>query len=263
VEFLNRIRTFETARIAAHLQPGARILEIGAGTGRQALDLAARGFSVDAIEIQASNYAGDRLFPITEYDGRHIPFPDATFDIVFSSNVLEHVTDLPQLHAEIRRTLRRGGYCVHVLPTHAWRFWTTLSAFPVGFQKAARLSLSLARRARSLPRKIVGLLAAPFVALGYIFGPFVQGRHGERGNVFSELWLFHPRWWRANFRANGFEIIADEPIGLFYTGHFLLGPLSSFERRARWSRRLGSACHLFKLRVAAGAPDDAGRTPAA
>ena len=23
-------------------------------------------------------------------------------------------------------------------------------------------------------------------------------RHGERGNVISELWLFHPRWWRRN-----------------------------------------------------------------
>jgi SAM-dependent methyltransferase len=250
IDYLNRLRTVEVDRIVRYLEPGARILELGAGTGRQALDLSARGFRVDAVEIGASNYAGERLFPIVEYDGRHIPFPDATFDIVFSSNVLEHVVDLQQIYSEIRRTLRPGGYCLHVLPTHTWRFWSTLSAFPVGFEKAFKLSLSLFRKATSLPRKLFGLLAAPFVALGYILDPLFQRRHGERGNLVSELWLFHPSWWRRNFRSNGFEIVRDEPMGLFYTGHALFGASTSFDRRARWARYLGSACHLFQLRIA-------------
>jgi SAM-dependent methyltransferase len=256
VDFLNQLRAAEVAKVASFLSAlprGARVLEVGAGTGRQALDLQLRGFHVEAIEIQASNYAQDRLFPIVDYDGRHIPFPDATFDVVFSSNVLEHVPDLKQLHAEIRRTLKPGGFCLHVLPTHAWRFWTILSAFPVGLQKAAAATRRLWRRGPAT--RPLALLAAPFLALGFFLAPLVQGRHGERGNVFSELWLFNPKWWRRNFRANGFTIVHDEPMGLFYTGHFLYGARSSFERRADWATRYGSACHLFKLQPATSAAE--------
>ena len=87
-------------------------------------------------------------FPIIDYDGHHIPFDDNSFDIVFSSNVLEHICDLHQINREIQRVLRSDGYCVHVIPTHTWRFWTTLSAFPTAFQYAGALKSQL------LPRKI-------------------------------------------------------------------------------------------------------------
>ena len=101
-----------------------------------------------AIEVPDSNYAQARVFPIIDYDGHHIPFDDDSFDIVFSSNVMEHICDLHQTNREIQRVLRSDGYCVHVIPTHSWRFWTTLSAFPTAFQYAGALKSQL------LPRKI-------------------------------------------------------------------------------------------------------------
>ena len=76
------------------LAPPRRILEIGAGTGEQARALADRGFEVTAVEIASSRYATERAFPIVDYDGRTLPIPDRSVDIVFSSNVLEHVSDL-------------------------------------------------------------------------------------------------------------------------------------------------------------------------
>ncbi len=130
---LNTLRKAEIDRIAPFFTPGARILEIGAGTGEQAAEFTRRGFDVTAIEVADSNYAANRLFPILNYDGRHISLPNASLDIVFSSNVLEHVPDLKRMHSEIARVLKPGGYCIHVLPTHAWRFWTTLSSFPDAF----------------------------------------------------------------------------------------------------------------------------------
>ena len=72
-------------------------------------------------------------------------------------------------------------------------------------------------------------------------------RHGERGNVISELWLFHPRWWRRNFRENGFAVVSDEPMGLFYTGEVLFGLRLGLAKRERLARVLGSSCHLFRL----------------
>jgi len=81
----------------------------------------------------------------------------------------------------------------------------------------------------------------------HTIGLCLPRRHGERGNVVSELWLFHPRWWRQNFRSNGFAVVGDEPMGLFYTGEMLLGRRLGLRQRARLARVLGSSCHLFKL----------------
>jgi len=86
------------------------------------------------------------------------------------------------------------------------------------------------------------------VALRWLGSAALQPRHGERGHAVTELWTFHPRWWRRNFRENGFTLLRDEPMGLFYTGSMLAGPRLDFGRRAILARRLGSACHLYVLK---------------
>jgi SAM-dependent methyltransferase len=247
IEFLNEIRAAEIETIVRRFPPGARVLEIGAGTGQQALEIRRRGFDVEAIEIPSSNYKGDQLFPITSYDGTHIPFADASFDVVFSSNVLEHVRDLPALHAEIRRVMRPGAICVHVLPTHGWRFWTMLSAFPAGVQKAVA-AVKGRERGGSLVTRARRALGLAATTLRHLFAPFVQGRHGERGTIFGELWRFHPGVWRRHFGKSGFEVVHEQPMGLYYSGYLLFGAGWPIDRRARLSRRLGSAAELFELR---------------
>jgi SAM-dependent methyltransferase len=247
IDFLNELRAAEIETIVRHFPPGARVLEIGAGTGKQALEIRRRGFEVEAIEIASSNYQGEQLFPITSYDGTHIPFPDASFDVVFSSNVLEHVRDLPALQVEIRRVMRPGAICIHVLPTHAWRFWTSLAAFPNGVAQAIAV-VSDRQRGGSLAARARRALVLTGTVLRHLFAPFFQGRHGEHGTIFGELWRFRPAFWRRHFRANGFDVVLDEPMGLHYTGYTLFGAGWPLEKRARLAKQLGSAAHLFELR---------------
>lgn len=249
IEYLHKLRDEEISVIVRRFPPGARVLELGAGTGQQAAKLAALGFEVSAIDLESSNYAeAEHAFPVQLYDGRTIPFSDATFDIVFSSNVLEHVRDLAPLHAEIRRVLKPAGKCVHVLPTDAWRFWTTLSAFPAGAQYLASVpQQELPPRVRGNPAKTAYVMGLRFLAA--VTFPVRQRRHGERGNVLTEQYYFRPSWWRRHFLQNGFSITYEAPMGLFYTGHTVL-PSLSFERRRALAKSLGSACHLFELRPA-------------
>ncbi len=238
LEYLDCLRSSEIEVIINRLPAGdIRILEIGAGTGRQAAEIRKRGFEVEAIEIPDSNYKEERVFPIMDYDGVTIPFPDASFDVVFSSNVLEHVRDLEKMHAEIRRVLKPGGYCLHILPTHAWRIWTTLASIPDGFLRVAAMGTQL-RNPKSWPKAL------------WRMGSFVwQRRHGERGNPFTEVFYFHPSWWRRNFRENGFTLNHDAPVGLFYTGHMVGGSALSIANRQALSHYLGSACHLYDLSI--------------
>ncbi len=230
LDYLDALRATEVRRIAAHLPPASRVLEIGAGTGRQALELQRLGFDVAAVELSQSDYASARVFPITDYDGMHLPFPDASFAAVFSSNALEHVRELSRMHAEIKRVMKRDAVCVHVLPTAAWRFWTSLGIFP-----SALVHLAQGNWRRALRLSAVALL---------------QPRHGERGHALSELWTFRPTWWIRHFRKHGFVVVRAEPMGLFYTGNVLLGFRLGFAARARLARILGSACYLFELKRA-------------
>lgn len=249
IDFLNVLRKAEIDKIVPLLPAGARILEIGAGTGQQALELSRRGFDVTAIEIATSNYAVERMYPIVDYDGCRIPFPEREFDVVFSSNVLEHVRELSTIHAEIKRVLRPGGICIHILPTHAWRFWTTLASYPDALVVLTASLPGLVPRSIGRP-EVKRLALHGYRTLRRIAGCCLPRRHGERGNVISELWLFHPGWWRRNFGDNGFAVVRDEPMGLFYTGHMLMGAKWPLERRAKFARIAGSACHVFTLRAA-------------
>jgi len=248
IDHLNRLRRAEIEFLVSHLFKGARILEIGAGTGQQASDLATRGFDVVAIEKYDSQYACHRVFPIENYDGTNIPFDNDSFDIVFSSNVLEHVEDLAQINKEIRRVLKPGGYAVHIMPTPSWRFWTTLSAVPAALEYVWNLRTEIVPL-RFFSRAETLRLAKAWVRVAlHLAAPLAQRRHGERGNIISELWLFRPNWWRKTFRKNGFEIVSDEPMGLFYTGHMVFGENWSLKKRASVAPLLGSACHLFRVR---------------
>ncbi len=247
-ETLFRIRAWELDQIARQFWPGARILEIGAGNGQQAVELSTRGFAVEAIDIPSSIYRGSRVFPITDYDGSRIPFPDCSFDFVFSSNVLEHVTNLGQMHSEITRVLRPDGRAVHVLPTHSWRFWTTFDAFLFALKLIRTLRSEMLLRRPVTAAELHRLRRAWGMAGQRICEPFQQRRHGARGNVLSEVWLFRPGFWRKNFREHGFSIEYEAPAGLFYTGNLVFGRRLSISARVRLAKYFGSACHLFVLR---------------
>ena len=224
IEFLNRLRFVELEELASSLPSGARVLEFGAGTGEQARQLAGMGFDVVAIDLASSEYADHRTFPVIDYDGLHIPLADGSVDAIFSSNVLEHVEDLPTILAEFRRVLKPGGLGVHAMPTPAWRFWTFVAGPPTSLVALSKLKLKTA--------------VAALLPLG----------HGTSKEGISELWTFSPRWWRRTFQKNGMEVVEDRPIGIFYTGHFMLGEQLSFERRRRISRTLGSGAHIYVVR---------------
>jgi SAM-dependent methyltransferase len=241
-EHLWALRLWELKRARRLLPDTGTVLEIGAGPGWQARALAAEGLQVVAVDIAASRYAP--VWPVLRYDGRRLPFRDGCFDAVFSSNVLEHVVDLSALLAEMARVLKPGGCCVHVLPTPAWRLWTTATHYP----HMARL-LFRALFARSFAEQTaLPWGTSPSARLDLIRCALWPQRHGEQGSALSEVALFRRGRWQALFERAGFRMDAWEPGGLAYTGNALLGPHLTLKSRARLSPWLGSATAIFLLR---------------
>ncbi|WP_149195505.1 class I SAM-dependent methyltransferase [Luteimonas suaedae] len=243
---LHAVRDFELHQILGDLRRGQvgdaklRLLDIGAGTGRQAARLASLGFEVTAVDLPGSAYVNDRLYPIIDYDGRNLPLDDASVDVVFSSNVLEHVQDLSQLLAETFRVLTPDGLAVHVLPTPAWRWWTHLSHYPwLAMRVVQRLRSDAARYVTAHPdHPSAG--SAPSILW--------PSRHGERGSALTEAWYFSARWWRKVFTDAGFAVQVVRPVGLFYTGSMICAERLSIPARACFARWLGSSCRVFVLR---------------
>ncbi len=249
LEHIHAIRDIELDSIVDLIRrfgPSGRSLEmldVGAGSGRQAAQLAEGGHRVMAVDIETSAYAEEMLFPVRMYDGKTLPFPDDAFDVVISSNVLEHVNDLDGLLDEIRRVLRPDGVGIHVLPTPAWRVWTTAAHGPWMLKRTWQLLAGTRRRQRQ-----VGGDSPEHARSRGAIGLIVPSRHGERGNVFSEIWYFSPDWWRKAFRRNGWTVIHDVRVGLFYTGAMLFATTLGLEVRKGLARVLGSATRAYVLR---------------
>jgi ubiquinone/menaquinone biosynthesis C-methylase UbiE len=129
---LEAIREAEFAAVRYLFRPGLRVLELGGGTGYQASQIAALGCEVTSIDLAERHRPYQLFYPVIEYDGRHIPAADASIDLVFSSYVLEHIPHLAELLRESRRVLDPQGLAVHVVPTAAWRAWTSVAFFPHG-----------------------------------------------------------------------------------------------------------------------------------
>lgn len=90
---------------------GKDVLEIGCGTGlilRRVAPLARKAQGID-ISPGMLEKARERGLDVCEGDATSLPWPDQSFDVVYSFKVLAHVRDIDRALAEMARVTRPGG----------------------------------------------------------------------------------------------------------------------------------------------------------
>ena len=122
----------ETQRYRSHrhlmpwitsMQPGSSVLEVGCGVGMDSVQMARHGLQVTALDLTviapatAQRRARREHFNI-EYlcaNGEHLPFPDSSFDYVYSFGVMHHAPDTRRCVDEAWRVLKPGGQALIML----------------------------------------------------------------------------------------------------------------------------------------------------
>src|SRR5207248_8255591 len=106
------------------LPPAPLILDAGCGTGGNAALLERHGWlvGVDLSDLALDLAAGRGHRPLARASVTALPFPDQTFDLVTSFEVLYHraVGDDVAALGELRRVLRPGGHLLLRLPALDW-----------------------------------------------------------------------------------------------------------------------------------------------
>jgi ubiquinone/menaquinone biosynthesis C-methylase UbiE len=147
-------------------RPGERILEIGPGTGLQALHVARQlgdAGRLDIVDVQdemlehvMGRARAEGIGPIaaTRADARELPFPDGTFDAAYLVTVLGEIPDAGTVVRELRRVLKPSGRLVvgEFFDRHFVPFTDLLGyADAAGLQLSVRLGPPLAYLARLRP----------------------------------------------------------------------------------------------------------------
>jgi len=128
IERLKEINTAypEVVRLLLELtDEKSNCIELGCGSGTYAIELLANGrnciasdFSEKALKLTKTK--GKRLYnleiPTQLVDIYDIPYPDNTFDLIFSDGVIEHL-DIPRVAKEMKRVLKPNGWMVVKVPS--------------------------------------------------------------------------------------------------------------------------------------------------
>lgn len=114
---LRRDRVWRRATAAAlGLRPGERVLDVGAGTGASAAELARSGAYVVGTDLSLGMLAVGRRqrpeLPLLAGDALALPFADASFDAVTISFTLRNLVDPIAGLRELLRVTRPGGRLV-------------------------------------------------------------------------------------------------------------------------------------------------------
>jgi SAM-dependent methyltransferase len=112
-------------RVAAERIQGV-ILENGCGVGMYVEHLAPLGGQIYGLEydFERAAQAGRRSPNIVNAAGETLPYPDASFDLILSHEVLEHVADDRLAVREMIRVLKPGGMAVIFVPNRGYPFET-------------------------------------------------------------------------------------------------------------------------------------------
>jgi SAM-dependent methyltransferase len=219
--YLHGIRTREFDLIFGRCPPSlfAKGLELGAGDGYQSRLLSRHVRALVSTDFAAEPSAR-ALYSGLDYrqcDAEEVDscFGAREFDLVYSSNLLEHLPDPARALRGIHRILRDDGTAIHVVPNVFWKASHLAGFYPHLALRATRALFrgDVLRRVRGhMRRAAVAEEDESQLIPNNPKMPAVPERllwptpHGAYRSNFEELYAFSKRRWLREFDAAGFTV---------------------------------------------------------
>jgi ubiquinone/menaquinone biosynthesis C-methylase UbiE len=176
--------------------PGRKLLEIGCGLGNDLCQLARRGLDVTGIDIApravhlarqhlaSHGLSGDVSFGNCEC----LDYADDSFDIVYSSGVIQHTPDIEASIDEILRVLRPSGTLIIILyHRHSWfRLLSKLTGTNIEFADAE--APIIRTFSRSELRRLFGNAADVRITMEH-YRPSPTVRRGVLSALFNRVFV--------------------------------------------------------------------------
>jgi SAM-dependent methyltransferase len=186
-----------------------KTLELGAGDGFQSKllktlsdELIATDFNKDRLPDNSDQKGIKFILLDAELVAKH--FHPRTFDLVYSSNLMEHLPNVESAFLGIRQVLKDDGLVIHIMPTPWWRFFATLLHFPNKFFNILNRIFSKEFNKKKI-RKGNNLKSQEKRNKYIDF--LIPKPHGVSSNSFSEFFAFRKSKWENLFIKTGYDII--------------------------------------------------------
>ncbi len=198
--------------ILTHITDDGVLLDLGAGAGI-VNEMNFKGLSsrVCGVDLDERVLINKMLDEGKVADVSDIPYPDSTFDVVFSDNLMEHVDNPLNIYAEVLRVLKPGGYFLfktpnkyHYMPLiarftpHKFHQWFNAlrgrqadDTFPTKYQSNSRKDIEKIANVAGFNKVHVNILEGRpeylrLFSITYIFGIFYE-KLVNCSNIFSSL----------------------------------------------------------------------------
>ena len=204
------IRQHEIEAVFRHAADDAfeEALELGAGDGAQSRLLARYARRLLCTDLNEGRLIREPHPKITYdvCDAEELAYEPGRFDLIYSSNLLEHLREPARAFSAMYRVLRDDGVMVHIVPNRFWKLLHLALFYPS--QVISLMEIALGGRngrgamAGGLLRNNLKSDRPSFI--GRNLWPAV---HGEFPNHWAELLRMGAAHWEQLFSEGGFDLV--------------------------------------------------------
>lgn len=188
-------------------------LEVGAGDGFQSTLLSKYVSKLVSTDYNrhrlTKNNNGSVTYMICDAEEIDSYFEKQVFDLVFSSNLLEHLPEPSKFLKGMRCILNDRGIAIHVMPSPFWKLCHIIMFYPKLFAEIVRRVFGLKRRksnARSNSTKLDNNLKFQKKMKSRFVSLLLPETHGAYHTHFDEFRAFRKQRWMREFKQAGFEV---------------------------------------------------------
>ncbi len=232
----------ETALEIFPNEKNLNILEIGGRDGFQANIISKKGHKVTSIDI---NPLSPQIHLVQKGNITKLNFQDDSFDLIFSSNMLQEIHNIDEAFMEMKRVLKKDGIIIHIVPSSWWslitNFWhyCLIPKYLIKSNKFQKVFQSKTKIENQKQEDKKEIKSSKSNIKQLFFHPL-----GANTSFIHEIFYFSNSYWKKVFTKNEFEIINKKNCPYFYSAYSIFR--FKFLKLRRFLAEIGlTSCYCY------------------